>query len=193
MWLMSGMGMSLLVREFEDPDGIERTLDQGVIDMFADTGNIWAGARVQIPLSLGCWAVGSTLKKEGLAALGYDLSRSLLISTGIVVAVKYSVHRTRPNGEDLSFPSGHTASAFSFAGVVCGRYGFGWGGAGVALGVLTAMGRMEDRKHFASDVVAGATIGWIVGRSIATREERIDESTFQLVPQGNGFAIVRRF
>ena len=191
-WLLGGVAATLFVHEIEDPEGAVRGLDSGIIDPIVDFGNIWGDVRVQGTLALGGWAVGTMRDDSELAGLGYDMSRSLLLTYGATTVLKLAVQRTRPNGEDYSFPSGHTASAFSTAGVLCQRYG-GWvGGVGVGLGVLTALGRMEDNKHYASDVVAGATIGWIIGRTVA-RKGSGDESAMRIIPTGNGLVLVRNF
>ncbi len=61
-----------------------------------------------------------------------------------------------------SLPSGHTASAFGFAVMMIwafpqGRPAF------LVLAVLTALQRVLDGAHFASDVCMGAALGWTVG------------------------------
>lgn len=61
-----------------------------------------------------------------------------------------------------SLPSGHTASAFGFAVLMIwafpqGRPAF------LVLAVLTALQRVLDGAHFASDVCLGAALGWTVG------------------------------
>ncbi len=191
-WLAGGAAASLAVAQFEDPEGVARFLNQPVIDEFADFGNIWGDIRLQAPLALGVWGVGGLSGDAEMADLGFDLSRSLLLTYGTVSALKVTFNRTRPNGDDYSFPSGHTAAAFSTAGVVSRRYG-GWaGGVAIGLGVLTGLGRMEDKKHYASDVVAGATIGWIIGRN-AARPARAEGVGWQLVPYGQGLAVAGRF
>jgi membrane-associated phospholipid phosphatase len=191
-WLLGGTVLTIGVYQFEDPDGAARALDQGIWDGLSDFGNIWGDARVQVPLALGSWGVGSLAGSNEIAGLGFDLSRGLLLTYATVSIIKAGVNRTRPNGDDYSFPSGHTASAFTTAGVVTRRYG-GWaGGVAIGLGVLTGMGRMEDMKHYASDVVAGATIGWIIGRTVA-RDDPADKTAWQLVPFGSGLAMIKRF
>lgn len=191
-WLLGGTAGTILVYQFEDPDGAMRGLDQGLMAPLADFGNIWGDARLQGTLALGLWAVGSWQDSDEVAGLGYDLSRSLLLTYGVTSVLKVAVQRTRPNGENYSFPSGHTSAAFSTAGVVSRRYG-GWATAGtLALGVLTGLGRMEDEKHFASDVVAGATIGWIIGRTVA-REGKNSETAWNLTPTGQGLVVSKSF
>ncbi|RKZ11467.1 hypothetical protein DRQ50_13550 [bacterium] len=191
-WLLGGTALTIIAHELEDPAGARRALDDNFLDPIVDFGNIWGDARVQVPLALGTWIYGGLADNDEVGGLGYDLSRSLLLTYSFTGVIKHTVNRTRPNGDDLSFPSGHTAAAFSTAGVVTRRYG-GWaGGITVGLGVLTALGRMEDMKHYASDVVAGATIGWIIGRTVA-RDGRRDENAWRLVPTMGGLTVVGRF
>ena len=193
LWLLTGATLAVVVHQFEDPAGVEKTLDQPGLDAVSDFGNIWGDILVQAPLALGTWAIGSLVEKDGMTGLGFDLSRGLLESYLTVGITKRIFPRTRPNGEKYSFPSGHTAAAFTTAGVVSRRYG-GWAsGVAIGLGVFTAMGRMEDMKHYGSDVVAGATIGWIYGRNAGGREEQTDGVAWQLVPMARGIAVAGRF
>ncbi len=192
LWLLGGTALTVIVYQFEDADGAAKFLNQPILDPLSDFGNIWGDMRVQVPLALGTWGIGSWAGSNEVSGFGFDLSRGLLLTYATMSIIKPIVNRTRPNGEDYSFPSGHTAAAFTTAGVVTQRYG-GWlGGVSLALGVFTAMGRMEDMKHFPSDVVAGATIGWIFGRTVA-RDDPPDETAWQLVPLGSGLAMVKRF
>jgi membrane-associated phospholipid phosphatase len=191
-WLLGGTALTIGVYQFEDPDGAAEALNKGAWDSLSDFGNIWGDMRVQAPLALGTWGIGSWAGNDDVAGFGFDLSRGLLLTVATTSIIKAGVNRTRPNGEDYSFPSGHTAAAFTTAGVVTQRYG-GWlGGLSIGLGVLTAMGRMEDMKHYASDVVAGATIGWIIGRTVA-RKDPNDKTAWQVVPFGNGLAMIKSF
>ena len=191
-WLLGGTALTIGVHQFEDPDRATEALNKGAWDSLSDFGNIWGDMRVQAPLALGTWGIGSWAGNNEVAGFGFDLSRGLLLTYATTSIIKAGVNRTRPNGEDYSFPSGHTAAAFTTAGVVTRRYG-GWlGGLSIGLGVLTSMGRMEDMKHYASDVVAGATIGWIIGRTVA-RKDPDDKTAWQVVPFGNGLAMIKSF
>jgi membrane-associated phospholipid phosphatase len=195
-WLLGGGAAALIVAQFEDPESMAARLNQPVIDELADFGNIWGDVRLQAPLALGTWGVGALAGSPDAAGLGYDLTRSLGLTYATVSLLKLAFDRTRPNGDGYSFPSGHTASAFSTAGVVSGRYG-GWaGGAAIGLGVLAGLGRMEDLRHYPSDVIFGATIGWVIGRTVARPDARPDDGVglgLQLVPAGRGLALVGRF
>ena len=90
-------------------------------------------------------------------------------TAGITQLLKVGVGRTRPNGgNDRSFPSGHSAGAFSAAALggenvdtlpwsdgakIAVRTGF------YVLAGGTAWARVEAREHFPSDVLAGAALG----------------------------------
>jgi len=170
-WLTGTALVTAGVRSVEDAPRTRDFLNRGAWDFLADQGNVWGDARLQAPLALAVWGVGAWADRPQLAETGYDLTRALALTYLVVGALKPAVGRTRPNGEPYSFPSGHTAAAFSAAGVLTRRHGAGWGAAAVALGFMTAMGRMEDLKHHASDTVAGAAIGWLCGRNAARPDE----------------------
>lgn len=66
-----------------------------------------------------------------------------------------------------SFPSDHSAAAWSVASVIAHEYpGFltQFLAYGTAAGVSAA--RVTGRKHFASDVLIGSTLGWYMGRQV---------------------------
>lgn len=95
--------------------------------------------------------------------------RTIIIATaGILVgatslALKRSIDRQRPNGSGLSsFPSGHTATAFMGAEFLYQEYkdvSIWYGISGYAVAAGTGYLRMYNRKHWLTDVVAGAGIG----------------------------------
>jgi membrane-associated phospholipid phosphatase len=110
---------------------------------------------------------------------------STLIASGIITPVlKYSVGRVRSNStyatyqfkpfsSNASFPSGHATQAFAVASVIAADYPEWWvqvvayGAAGVV-----GLARIEQNAHFASDVVAGAIIGTVVGRAVVARHNK---------------------
>lgn len=86
------------------------------------------------------------------------------ILTGIVVlSMKSLCGVIRPDGSDfLSFPSGHTATVFTSAGILCKEYGYKnkWIVALIYLpAIVTGFTRPLNNRHWLSDVLAGAIIG----------------------------------
>ena len=72
-----------------------------------------------------------------------------------------------------SFPSGHAATSFAFAAVIAHRYPqkrwVKWTAYGLATGVT--MARIGGKKHFLSDTVVGATLGYVTGTYFAGHSE----------------------
>lgn len=119
------------------------------------------------------WIV-PTAALYGLNAVGIegkhnfrDRTVIVLIANGIMEVGsqigKKSIHELRPDGGDYeSFPSGHTASAFTAAEYLYQEYKdvspwIGYGGYAVAasVGVL----RLYNNHHYFGDVVAGSGLG----------------------------------
>ncbi|WP_312172148.1 phosphatase PAP2 family protein [Chryseobacterium sp.] len=88
---------------------------------------------------------------------------SLLISSAVTFPVKHMVKEERPDGSNsLSFPSGHTATAFASAQFMFREYkdtNFLLGISGYSLAVFTGIYRILNNKHWLGDVVAGAGVG----------------------------------
>ena len=125
----------------------------------------------------------------------------------VTPVIKLVIGRTRPSqGSDAdeykpfssrqSFPSGHTTEAFTLASVVATR-SHGWVVPTIAYGLAATVGlsRMNDRAHFASDVLAGAVIGTVVGRSVVHHHVEPSEQASSwtvmpfAAPRGGGLAV----
>ena len=99
------------------------------------------------------------------------LAASILVSAGIVLAVKFSVRRSRPAGEwgaiyrntdPHSFPSGHAARAVLLA-VICWALGLqplAW--ILVIWAPLVSIARVMMGVHYLIDVIAGWLLGLII-------------------------------
>jgi membrane-associated phospholipid phosphatase len=91
------------------------------------------------------------------------MATSHIIMGGIVQTMKISINIKRPDGSNYkSFPSGHTATAFVGAHILFKEYkdASPWiGVAGYAIATGTGLLRVTNKKHWLSDVSAGAGIG----------------------------------
>ena len=163
---------AFLASEVDDDDLMFRTFDgEGpVMENGIDLGNAYANGASLAIRTLGLLLAGHLGGSPALTDAGNDLTRSLLLSGAMVWALKLGIDRQRPGGGRYSFPSGHTAAAFSVAPVL--HYHFGWkaGIPAYALAAFAGLGRMEDRRHYLSDVLFGATIGYAVGKAVIDRD-----------------------
>ncbi len=107
---------------------------------------------------------------------------SFVISGLFVQALKFTGHRHRPSSGDpyntwdgpsfstsnLSFPSGHSSSAFAIATVIASEYRDKTFIPPLAYGIatLTALSRVNDNAHWASDVFFGAIVGYFTAKAI---------------------------
>jgi membrane-associated phospholipid phosphatase len=93
------------------------------------------------------------------------LATSTIICTGAVQIPKHLTKIIRPDGSNKqSFPSGHTATAFIGAHILLREYKetAPWIGiAGYGVAATTGIMRVINRKHWFSDVIAGAGVGII--------------------------------
>jgi membrane-associated phospholipid phosphatase len=116
-----------------------------------------AGDIVQLLLPLGgyvgAWITGD---KQG----AFQLTKVIAASSITAHTIKFSASRVRPDGTDsLSFPSGHTTAAYSGAEFIRIRYGNGWGIPAHIGAAFVGYSRIRANKHFADDVLAGASNG----------------------------------
>ena len=87
-----------------------------------------------------------------------------------------------------SFPSGHTAVTFAAAAAISSYYNDKiWVAlTSYSLASLVGISRLYDGKHWASDVVAGAALGYAIGKLVANKQKK--NSPFSLAPYSNGWA-----
>ena len=76
------------------------------------------------------------------------------------------MRRERPDNSGFGFPSGHAAITMASATVLQQHLGWKVAVPTYALASYVAISRLHDNRHFASDVVAGATAGIIIGRAV---------------------------
>lgn len=89
---------------------------------------------------------------------------SLIIMATLVETMKQSINELRPDGStNNSFPSGHTATAFTAATILHKEYGMTqspwYSVVGYMLATATGCMRVLNNRHWASDTFAGAGIG----------------------------------
>jgi membrane-associated phospholipid phosphatase len=138
--------------------------------------------RFTVPALAVCYTAGYVTRNDRLTRLGMMGVQSFALAGAVSSSVKFLGHRARPSAFagtftwggpscdtcDQSFPSGHTTSAFAVATIVAGEFREKKWVAPVAYSAaaLTGLARIHDNAHWASDVAAGAAVGYLSGRAV---------------------------
>jgi membrane-associated phospholipid phosphatase len=185
-----GLGAAALIsRQYENDRYAARMLDGSGFDTLIDIGDRWAEGTTLGLATAGMLAAAHATGNQKLESAGKDLAGSLIVTTAAVWSLKVSMNARRPNGGRYSFPSGHTAAAFAVAPVLRKHFGPVVGTSAYLLAGFAGLGRMEDRKHYLTDVLAGAAIGLVVGRE-ATNGDGLD---WVLAPSARRIGVSIRF
>ncbi|MFQ5823037.1 MAG: phosphatase PAP2 family protein [bacterium] len=164
-YLVSGTGASLIVWPY-DKDISEAIEDDNFNELELQAPDKLGGFFVITGASVFTHLFGRAIRKPHLANTGLYLLEAYFTTVLITGTTKIIVQRTRPNGENnLSFPSGHTSGMFTVASVLDKRYGYKVGIPSYLLAGFVGISRIKMQKHFPTDVIAGAALGIIVGRS----------------------------
>lgn len=137
------------------------------LDHVFEPGQVLGGSLVQVGGAFATWGIGKLTSNHDIADLGRDLVRAQVLSQTFTQVTKFAVHRTRPDGSDnYSFPSGHTSGSFATATVLQRRYGWKAGIPAYGFATYIAASRLSENRHFLSDVIFGAAIGLVAGRTV---------------------------
>jgi membrane-associated phospholipid phosphatase len=153
------------------------------------SGETVGGARFQMAGAFATYTVGRFTKSPRVAQVGGDLVRAQLLAQGMTAAIKMSARRTRPDGTQFSFPSGHTSVTFASATVLQRNLGWKVGVPAYAAAAYVAASRIQEKRHFLSDVAFGAAVGIVAGRAVTIgRGEARFAMTPMAAPGGGGVA-----
>jgi undecaprenyl-diphosphatase len=132
--------------------------------LLAHSGDSWFWF---LGLALLFWLGGNFWRQRSIILAG-----GILVTAALVMAIKFTVRRRRPEGEwggiyrktdPHSFPSGHAARAILLAMLATGL-GPAW--FAIAMWIwapLVVLARVSMGLHFLSDVLAGAALGLAMG------------------------------
>ena len=188
--LVGSIGGALAIGAHEIDSSVNQRLarDGG----FFKAGNLIGSSETLMGASVAAYSLGRVTGHSRVAHVGLDLLRAQIVTETMVLSLKVTVRQPRPDGSSgFAFPSGHAAMAFATATVIQRHHGILWALPTYALATYVATSRLHDNVHYLSDVVFGAAVGTIAGRTV-TRHGR---SNFALVPfatPGGGGLLVAR-
>jgi len=187
-----------------------RTHKSVILGHISDATTDFGDYKYQAPLILGLWAGALVTNDSTLHKIVSDGAEASFFAAGFLnPLIVYLTGRNLPSaGENAmkfrplvphrySFPSGHTAEAFTMATVLDQdlRKQFGYWQTPVlyAIALGTANSRIYDAKHYLSDVILGAGIGWSVGYWISNKPRNSTQNNVLLMPSSDGMKLAYTF
>ena len=142
-----------------------------------------------VATSIGTVVIGLVARRPDMIRGGVRMFAAHAAATFVKSAIKSSVDRTRPekaieDGEarfepgdsddhaQTSFPSGHTAGAVAVARAAARDIDGAGGPAALITGVVAAA-QPFNGKHYLSDLVVGAAVGWIAEALVSAVFDRV--------------------
>src|SRR5882762_4009239 len=181
-WLvpLSGITAGLFVTDSEYSKHLSH--NPSTISHYKTLSN--AGVGALIGGAGGMWVLSHINHNEHWSETGFLAGEAALNSLIAVGTFKYSLGRQRPFQGDgsgpffrggTSFPSEHSAAAWSVAGVLAHEYpGPLMKIMAYGLASLVDISRVRAQQHFPSDVVVGAVIGNLIAQNIYSRHHDPD-------------------
>jgi membrane-associated phospholipid phosphatase len=181
-WLvpLSGISAGLFVTDRDFSKHLSQS--PATISHYKTLSNAGVGALVGGAGAM--WLFGHASHNEHWSETGFLAGEAALNSLMAVETLKYSLGRQRPFQGDgsgpffhggTSFPSEHSAAAWSVAGVVAHEYpGPLMKIAAYGLASLVDYSRIRSRQHFPSDVFVGSIMGNLIAQNIYSRHHNPD-------------------
>jgi membrane-associated phospholipid phosphatase len=166
----------VLIAEVDRP-AANRIQSKSLQQTASEWSNVGLGLEIgaaALTYGMGCAKHHSYLRDTGfksLAAIGAASAADLVVKLTFNRQYPYT-----PNsigkfwGGGKSFASGHAAISYAFASVIAHRYPKNkwvkWGAYTLATGV--SLSRYPAKKHYSSDILFGATLGYVTGTYLAS-------------------------
>jgi PAP2 superfamily len=172
-------------------------------DKLKDVGNFYGTIYPTLIAGGGLYAIGLFEGNDNVRVTGRMVFESVAIAGLLTTITKSAFGRHRPYTNDgstkfegptfesdyLSLPSGHATVAFALSTTLANRIHNTYVSVGLySLAGITALARIYDDKHWASDVFLGSAIGYFVGDFISGKKNK--ETAYHLYPSLNGLKFV---
>ena len=184
-----GAGAAITLSQTDADKEIQEDAADSLGD-FGKIGDIGGNGLTLAGIAFSTYILGRLAKDEKVIETGKALIEAEIITTVLTKIIKVSTGRERPNGvEDRyssSFPSGHASGSFALASVFDVMYGHKIGIPLYMFAGFVAYSRLSDNKHFLSDVLFGAVLGTVVGRTVAKMHKKEEYKKLSILPYSDG-------
>jgi len=190
---MIGGGLAIGSHPFDQNFNVRLRSHYDIVNKAFAPAKYYGNTPEQVALSLGTYAIGRIFDKPKVSHLGMDLLRAQILTEFLVQPLKLATHRERPDGSNhMSFPSGHAAVTFAAATVIERHLGWKNSVLGYMIASYVAASRLHDNRHYLSDVIFGAAVGSIAGRTVTEHGREMWTFTPAAVPGGVAVLATRR-
>ena len=148
----------------------------------------------------GFYLAGAIGNNDTAISVAQDGLAASIIASGIITpTIKFVTGRARPRenlgiayfhpfspsySSNSSFPSGHATQAFAVASVIANHYDEAWVAySSYTVAGLVGVARIYHDAHFTSDVLAGAMIGTLVGKSVVAHNKSLRVAKVVVSPE----------
>jgi len=182
-----------VAKNFANRGNLNRDVDK-IGDYMGGPGQHFAASGLWYLLSA---SAGDELNKDR----SWTMIKALSVTGATTLGLKIIRGNDCPNGKSLAWPSGHTSSSFTVAAVLDEFYGPEVGIPAYIGASFVGYRMMDAGDHWASDVLFGGVLGYLVGHHVAGKDEAARIAGFDLVPltmletgePATGLMLVRRF
>ncbi len=162
-----------------------------------DFSNKWGDWKIAAPVSAGIFATSLLTNDTKFQDAAFTSLQSILMTNITVNTSKFLFARERPLHENdpydfefvergaTSFPSGHTSTAFALFTPWMVYYPGPVTYSLMVIPVGTAVARVAKGKHWLSDVVAGAGIGFAMGYYLSQKHLKIQSDNIKIMPSAS--------
>ena len=162
--LTSGLALTFFASKYDNTIRTNNENRSLLPSRLSQVGDFWG---ILSPLAVWAIMLKSNINKD-------YVSNAFVANIMSTYAIKSLSQRQRPDGSNnYSFPSGHSSNSFLAAELIYQIEGMPLSIPFYLLSINTALSRINDKKHFLSDVVFGAAIGISIGKGfkILTKEK----------------------
>jgi PAP2 superfamily len=192
----AGLSPSIFSRQFrlETPELTELWGHSVPADKLFEFGEIYGDGKFPVIASAISWGIGKTARSRRMSNFGSDMLRIQAMNGLLTAIMKAGVNRTRPDGGPYSYPSGHTSSAFATAGVIYHHFGKEWGIPALAVASYVGLSRLQEGKHFVSDILAGSILGSYVSWKLVRKGDHAGAISLApaIIQNGMGLSVTFR-
>lgn len=207
-WLIAGgvaAATGLLMLADEEINNTWRDdIHSGTLDDFLDAMEHFGDSQTVLITAGAGYVLGELVGTDRDKEAALLVAQSFLLSAGLTQGLKIAFKRERPDDSrddqfsffssdasdtNSAFPSGHATNAFSMAAVLTNVYDeqvpwLGWVLYPVA--TMTSLARVNNERHWASDVFFGGALGYFIGRMVVRYSPFRGDDNVSLLPVSDG-------